>query len=291
MSFNNHVRVVSEKIITDFSDLVELREKLSQDGTIPSEMVRIPDRTQTIPTGNQYLDFNSFFDAASAAVKAFPIAWVDDNKTNLTTSKKERYIALGGKGHRIFFRYKMPSHKKSFASNDRISAFKTIMFCFIEVRKIDSARIHILENDNSSFSLTIDGILLVSSTYKRFTGNFPMLKSLKGIMLKDALRPDSDNDESARQIGIKFRESVLSSSTPTGIQMIPGKDYSVFRHEEKIQVSTKPGYVEPDHNSRQSNASTKIVYPGRSLPAAPPKERPPEPWLVNKWADRYDHDD
>ena len=280
------------KILNDFADLGELKVQLSQEDVVPSVKPPHIPLVQIRLQGNVNYNYNTYLDAAVAAIKAYPIISINYKTIQFTSSKKEQYLALGEKGHRFFFRFNQMSDKKRFKSADRIAAFRTIMFVYTEARKIAASHIQIVEDAIvGNFVLTINEIPLVSSSYKRYTGNFPFLKALKGQMMIGAIMPTDRNEEDALQMGIKIRERVQDLSTLDGMEIIPEKDYSAFRHEEKIRVSTKPGYVEPDIPAKDVKKQKTKVYPGRSTPGPPPKVRPPEPWLVNKWADRYDHDD
>ena len=280
------------KILTDFADLGELKVRLSQEDVVPSVKTTHAPLVQIRLQGNVNYNYNTYLDAAVAAIKAYPIISVNYKTIQFTSSKKDQYIALGEKGHRFFFRFSQMSDKRKFKSADRIAAFRTIMFVYTEVRNIAATHLQIVEDAQAGvFVLTINEIPVVSSSYKRFTGNFPFLKALKGQMMIGAIKPNGVNEENALQMGIKIREKVQDLSILDGMEIIPEKDYSAFRHEEKIRVSTKPGYVEPDIPAKDVKKQKTKVYPGRSTPGPPPKVRPPEPWLVNKWADRYDHDD
>ena len=279
------------RILNDFAELGELKRKLSREDVIPSAKKSQPSHVQRLQ-GNVYFDYNTYLEAAAAAVKAYPIIFVNNKKVQFTFSKKDRSIALGNNGHRFFFRYKMLSNKRAFEFRDRHDAFRAIMFIYLEVRKIAASHVLILENPPvSNFVLSINEIPLVVCSYKRFTGTFSLLGELKGQILRGDIKPKNEIEENAVQMGVKFREKVQDLSSLDGMEIIPENDYSVFKHEERIRVSTKHGIVEPNTVIKANKTPSKKVYPGRSLPAAPPKERPPEQWLVNKWADRYDHDD
>ena len=278
------------KILNDFADLKELKAQLSQEDILPSVKKPFPLPARIRLQGN--VDHKTYLDAAVAAIQAYPIILVNYKTIKVISNKVERFIAIESSGHRYFFRFKMPSGKKVFKSVDRIAAFRTIMFLFKEVRQIVPAHLLILESvSNGNFVLSINGISIVSSSYGRFTGTFAMLRVLKEKILKGDYKPASLNEEDALRLGITIRERVQDLTTLIGPDIIPENDYSSFKHEESIRVSTKRGYVEPEKLPKDVKPQKPKVYPGRSLPAAPPKVRPPEPWLVNKWADRYDHDD
>lgn len=279
------------KILNDFADLGELKVKLTEEDNVPS--VKKPRNllVQIRLQGNIYYDYNSYLDAAAAAVKAYPIISVNYKSIQFTSSKKEKYIALGKSGHRFFFRFNMMSDKRVFKSSDRMAAFRTIMFVFVELRKIDAAQIKITENASiGNFILTINDIPLVASSYKRFTGDFPMLKTLKEKIIKGKITPNSFNEEESVQMGRKFVEKVTESTIYDEIEIIPEIDYSVFCHDERISVSTKAGYIEPDRIYNKITKAKPKVVPGRSLPAATRPYRSSTPWMDN-WDDRFDHDD
>lgn len=279
------------KILNDFADLGELKVQLPQEDIVPSVKKRHNPLVQIRLQGNVYYDYNTYLDAAAAAVKAYPVISVNYKTIQFTSSKKEKYIALGGSGHRFFFRYNMMSEKRVFKSAERMAAFRTIMFVFLEVRKIAASQIKIVENAGiGNFILTINDIPLVASSYKRFTGNFPMLKALKQKMIMGETSPNSFNEEEAVQMGMKFVENVTESTIYDEIEIIPEIDYSVFSHGERISVSTKAGYVEPDRITNKVTKTKPKVIPGRSLPAAPKKFHSGNPWM-DSWDDRFDHDD
>jgi hypothetical protein len=230
-------------------------------------------------------------DAAAAAVKAYPIIASNDKSIQYTSSKKEKFIALGRNGHRFFFRFNMMNDKRVFKSLDRIAAFRAIMFVYLEVRKIAASHIQVTENTGvGNFVLSINEIPLVSSSYKRYTGTFPMLKVLKQEMLNGSHKPTSKNEEDALEIGVKFCDKVAESSIYDEIEIIPEIDYSAFGHSERIKVSTRPGYFEPDRTPKETTKPKNIIIPGRSLLAAPKKFHSANPWADN-WDDRFDHDD
>ncbi len=275
------------KKLNDFADLGELKEKLSQeDGVFPTKEIFnpiVPVRQQ----GNVYYDYNTYIEAAAAAVKAYPIISVNYKTIQFTFSQKKRYIALtGGIGHCHYFRFKMSSDKRIFRSTDRIAAFRAIMFAFREMRKIPASHILIVENvDIKNFVLFINEIPLIASSYTKFTGTFSMLKTLKEDMLNGDVLPTCENEENAQQMGINFQEKVNQSPIYDKLEIIPEIDYSVFCDDERIKVSTKVGYVEPERTSPKPR-----VIAGRSLPAMPKKLHSDNPWL-DKWDDRLDHDD
>lgn len=279
------------QILNDFADLGTLKAKLSREDVVPVVKERHNPLVQIRLQGNVYYDYNTYLDAAAAAVKAYPIISINYKSIQFTSSKKEKYIALGKNGHRFFFRFNMMSDKRVFKSVDRISAFRTIMFVYLEVRKIAASHIQIIENAGiGNFVLTINEVPLVASSYKRFTGTFPMLKILKQQMLDGSHKPMSMNEEDALEMAVKFREKVSDSSIYDEIEIIPELDYSNFGHSERIKASTKPGYVELDKTPKVATKPKSKVIPGRSLPSVPKKFHSSNPWM-DSWDDRFDHDD
>lgn len=279
------------QILNDFADLGVLKAKLSREDVVPAVKRHHSPLVQIRLQGNVYYDYNTYLDAAAAAVKAYPILSINYKNIQYTSSKKEKYIALGKNGHRYFFRFNMMSDKRVYKSLDRISAFRTIMFVYLELRKIAASHIQIIENAGvGNFVLSINEIPLVASSYKRYTGTFPMLKVLKQQMLDGSHKPTSVNEEDALKMGVKFREKVAESSIYDEIEIIPETDYSTFGHSEKIKASTKPGFVEPDKTPKVNTKPKSRVIPGRSLPAPHKNFHSSTPWMDN-WDDRFDHDD
>ena len=279
------------QILNDFADLGSLKAKLSREDVVPVfKEHKTPIVRFRLP-GNVYFDHNTYLDAVASAVKAFPIISINYKNIQYTSSKKERYIAYENKSQRFFFRFNMMSDKRLFKSQDRIAAFRTIMFVFLEIRKIAATHIQILENVRiGNFVLSVNEIPLVASSYKSYTGTFPMLKILKQQMINGLHNPTSKNETDAFELGVKFREKVAESSIYDDIEIIPEIDYSVFVHSERIKASTKPGFVDQDKITNKAYEPKGKFIAGRSLPAAPKKFHSSNPWM-DSWDDRFDHDD
>lgn len=279
------------QILNDFAELGVLKAKLSREDVIPAVKKHHNPLAQIRLQGNVYYDYNTYLDAAAAAVKAYPIISINYKSIQYTSSRKEKFIALGNNLHRYFFRFNMVSDKRVFKSLDRIAAFRTIMFVYLEVRKIAASHIQIIENAGAgNFVLSINEIPLVASSYKRYTGTFSMLRVLKQQMLDGSHTPMSMNEEDALNMGVKFRDKVAESTIYDEIEILPEIDYSTFGHSEKIKASTKPGYVEPDKTLKVNSKPKSRVIPGRSLPAPHKNFHSSTPWMDN-WDDRFDHDD
>lgn len=278
------------RILNDFADLSILKADISREDVVPTVKKHRTPMARTRLQGSVFYDYNTYLDAAAAAVKAYPIISINNKNIQFTSSKKEKYIAFGNSGHCFSFRFNMLSNNRVFKSLDRIAAFRTIMFVYLEVRKIVASHIQIIENSGTGvFALSINEVPLVASSYKRYTGTFAMLKDLKQQMLDGSHKPMSTNEEEALEMGAKFRETVVNSSIYDEIEIFPELDYSGFGHSERIKVSTKSGYVGPNRIPQAVTKPVGKVIPGRSLPSTPKKFQSVN-WIDN-WDDRFDHDD
>ena len=278
-------------ILRDFADLSDLKVQLSKEEIVPSVIPHHEPIVRVQIEGNAFFDYKTYLDAAASAVKAYPILSVNYTKLHFTSSKKNHYLSYRGDGRVFVFRYNQNSDKRVFQSKDRLDAFRTIMFIYLEVRKIAASHIQIVENTAvGNFVLYINEVPIVASSYNRFSGSIPFLRSMKKDILQGKILPKTINEGDAAQMGEQFRKNVNASFIYDYIEIFPELDYSVFDHRESIRVSTKKGVIVTPKSNKVKFKTGQGVKHGRSSTESPGIFQPLHPWMDN-WDDRFDHDD
>lgn len=241
-------------------------------------------------------------DVVFTAIKSYPYIWSSVRSVRCLINKQHKRVVIdGGKGNKVVLKYKSGfDYTKHFTVDDRKSAFSIAMHFFKKACSIKEAQVFLMESSTvNAFAVFVNRFALIKCQYKYSTDSNDVLSEIEQ-MIRDGRSPSTPVEIKACKYADYCIRRIAETSIPISIQGIAVS--SLMPHSErvklnvpKVKVPGPPNKTGRYYEVRKPNEDLTIpapkIYPGRSRPAAPPKERPVEPWLVNKWADRYDHDD
>ena len=247
----------------------------------------IKEKVKTKSTVNRYR-FDTYLQAVAAVTKAYPLVLQRLPRAKITTNNQAKSITIGSHLDTFTFDYKSGSYSKV-TFHERAVALRAILFCFAEIRTIDSAIIKLAENlANSSFELKVNDLLVYVCRYCTYTGTFENLKQIKDGVLQGTIKPDTFNDLDCQKIGKSFVAAVKDYLLFDHFAVDP--TVNAISHKETIKVSSKAGkkVVEPKLAQQfKGQSEPKVVFKGKSKP----QKGPAIPSWMDKWNDRFDHDD
>ena len=241
-------------------------------------------------------------DVVFTAIKSYPYIWSSFRSVRCLINKQHKRVVIdGGKGNKLVLKYKSGfDYTKHFTVTDRKSAFSIAMLFYLKACSIKEAQVFLMESSTvNAFAVFVNRFALIKCQYKHSTESNDNLSEIEQ-MIRDGRSPSTPMEIKACEYADFCIRRIAEATIPVSIQGTEAS--SLMPHTERIKLGVPkvhvPGppnktgrYYEAKKPSENLKIPAPKIYPGRSQPAVPPKERPPEPWLVNKWADRYDHDD
>ena len=267
----------------DFSELASLKASLSQEETLKAQemTLRKGREVKNSPPKEKpvvwpiVFEFESYLDAVASAVKNYPIIWAYDNGV-IYQNRKNGIIYRVGKGDNqsLVFYYTIQAHRRVFKCTERFTAFKVIMFCFAELKKIEPIHIKVTEGIASgNFVLSLDEIPVVAASYMQFNGLKKQLVGFRDSLCSGHQIPRTDYEMEAHRFGVDLAKRIDEAKFLEKIPLTNDVDYSKFYHIESVLVS-----------SRENTVTGKYSYGNKS-------SGPSMLSSMMNWDDRYDHDD
>ena len=241
-------------------------------------------------------------DVVFSAIKSYPYFWSSVHTVKCLINKpRKRVIIDGGKGRKAVFSFNGGAgYTQRYSVTGRKSAFSIAMHFFIKMCSIKEAQVVLMESSTvNAFAVFVNRFALIKCQYRFSDSTNDALTEIEQ-QIRDGCAPSTPSEISACKYADYCKTKLEQTPIPNSIQRI--EPSSMMPHLERIKLGIPkvkvPGppnktgrYYEPKKPNDNLKIPAPKIYPGRSRPADPPKERPAEPWLVNKWADRYDHDD
>ena len=274
------------QLLNDFSELASLRAKLAPDGSQPEKETGLRKRRvkslepeevmakRQFPKWPIYFEFKDNIDAIASAVKNYPLIDSIGGKITYQTSNNSFIYRFGKSERKVVFYFQDQIKRRVFQCHERLTAFKVILFCFAELRRIDHIHIKVEESpDAGSFVLYLDDIPVVVSSYTMFNGLRKELKGFKDSLCAGYKKPKTDFELEAHRFGADLYKRIVNAPYEDKLSGVLSMDFSKFQHTEIVRVS-----------SRENTVAGKISYGyNHSGPAVLPSMR--------DWDDRFDHDD
>jgi hypothetical protein len=270
----------------DFSELASLRETLATEEPQVEKKTGLRKRhvksvvsedeqpKPQIPKWPIYFEYKDSIDAIASAIKNYPLIDNIGRKITYQTSKNSFIYRVGKSERMVVFYYQNQIKRRVFQCRERFTAFKVILFCFAELRKIEHIHIKVEESQAAgNFVLYLDEIPVVASSYTMFNGLRKELKGFKDSLCAGFQKPKTDYELEAQRFGADLYKRIDDAPYEDKIPVVLSMDYSKFQHIETVRVS-----------SRENTVAGKISYGyNHSGPAILPSMR--------DWDDRFDHDD
>lgn len=270
----------------DFSELASLKAKLAPEENqierktgLRKRRVRSvePDENLSkpqIPKWPIYFEYNDNIDAIASAVKNYPLIDNIGRKVTYQNSKNSYIYRVGKSEQMVVFYFQNQIKRRVFQCRERLTAFKVILFCFGELRKIEHIHIRVEESQAAgNFVLYLDEIPVIASSYTIFNGLRKELKGFKDSLCARYQKPKTEFELEAQRFGVDLFKKIEEAPYEDKIPVVLSMDYSKFKHIETVRVSSNENTVAGKNSYGYYHAGPAILSSMRN------------------WDDRFDHDD